>query len=375
MKLRKKFISAVCLILASTLLITGCSTAKNPYQKNDADNYRVSVRFDANGGLFDVNLSVITDSYNISNMKVNGAGEVEIPLLDPNDVARGDVDNFEAEKDGYFLAGWYTERTEVGDGEYEYSGKWDFNKDRVKVDADGEYSAEDPVLTLYAAWIPKFSFEYYDYNTGEYLGSTSFDPLKAQGISLPKWSKTTGRIVMGEFLKRDNYTFKNVYLSRESTEPVTTELIKHCGTVNLENGTGSNSKMTLYVDWMEGDWFQVYNANQFYKLAETDCNLIICNDLDFSDAKWPSTLSDGTFTGNILGGGYSIKNLKSDMSGKLFNQIDEGAHIENLTFVFAKGTEDTGMNMVCGNISPDATLDGVEAVIDRPMANPNLVSE
>ena len=76
MKFRKKSIGIVCLILAAMLLVTGFSGVKNPYQLNDDEKYNVSIRFDANGGLFHTNLSVITDSYNISNMKVNGEGKV-----------------------------------------------------------------------------------------------------------------------------------------------------------------------------------------------------------------------------------------------------------------------------------------------------------
>lgn len=375
MKFRKKAIGAVSLILAAMLLVTGCSGPKNPYQINDKENFNVSIRFDANGGLFHTNLAVITDSYNISSMKTNGAGEVEIPLLEPNDEVRGKVDRFDAYKDGYFLAGWYTERTEVADGQYEYSGKWDFKKDRLKVKADGKYSAEEPVMTLYAAWIPSFSFEYFDYRTGEYLGSTSFDPLKAQGIDLPRWSKNTGRIVMGEFFKRDGYTFKDVYLSQESTEPVTDQMIKHSGVVNLENGTGSGSTMKLYVDWMEGQWFHVYSAEKFYDLAKEDRNLIICNDLDFTDTKWPTDFSEGTFTGKIIGGGFALNNLKSELSGKLFNEIGDGAYIEDLTFAFAKGTQDAGMDMICTNISSNAKLENVEATVYSPMVNPESVSE
>jgi hypothetical protein len=375
MKLRKKAIGAVCLILAAMLLVTGCSAPKNPYQINDEQNYNVSIRFDANGGLFSTNLSVITDCYNITNMQQNGAGEIEIPLLDPNDENRGDVESFEAEKDGYFLAGWYTNRTEGGDGEYVYSGKWDFTKDRLKVDPNGKYSAEEPVMTLYAAWIPSFKFEYYDYNTGDKLGETSFDPLKSQGVYRPRPSKQTGRMIMGEFFEREGYTFKNVYLSMESTEPITADTIKHGGVVNLENGTGKDSVKKLYVDWMEGEWFHVYSAEQFTKLAATDANLIISDDLDFSNANWPSSLSNGTFTGKIIGDGYTIKNLKSDLSGKLFNQIGDGALIENLTFKFIKGTKDQGMDMICGNISSNAKLDNVFASVYSPMDDLNPVSE
>lgn len=375
MKLKKKSIGALCLLLATMLLVTGCAGNKNPYQKNNAENYRVSVRFDANGGLFDTNLSVITDSYNISDLPKNGAGEVEIPLIDPSDAIRGDIDNFDAQKSGYFLAGWYAKRTEVGEGEYTYSDKWDFSTDRLKVDAAGDYSSDEPVLTLYAAWIPSFTVEYYDYHTGEALGSTTFNPMISEGIALPKWSKSTGRVVMGDFPKRDGYSFGNVYLSQDSTEPVTGEMIKHCGIVNEENGTGSNGTMKLYVEWMEGEWYHVYTANQFAKLADTDCNLIICDDMDFSNVSWPRKLTNGTFTGNILGEGYSLNNIDAEYVGKLFEEIGDGACIENLTFNFAAGAEVSGQDAICSAVSKNATLDRITISVDGNIIYPEPVSE
>lgn len=375
MKFRKKSIGAICLILATMLVISGCSGAITPYQQYDAENYNVCVRFDANGGLFHTNLSVITDSYNITNMKVNGEGKVEIPLLNPNDELRGDIDSFDAEKEGYFLAGWYTERTEVGDGKYVYSGKWDFQKDRLEVDPNGKYSAENPVMTLYAAWIPKFTFECFDYRTGEYLYSIPFDPLTSNGLSLPGWSSQTGRMVMRDLEKRDGYTFGGVYLSPEDTEPVSTSLLKHCGTVDLENGTGSGSTMKLYLEWMKGDWYQVTNAKNFVKYAAENANLIIDKDIDFSDTTWTQELSNLNFTGTIIGNGHSITNLKAEYSGKLFASIGDGAQITDLSFAFAKGAQGDGLNMICDNISPNATLSNVDASVFMPSGEPSPASE
>lgn len=375
MKLRKKSTGIVCLILAAMLLVTGCSGVKNPYQLNDDEKYNVSIRFDANGGLFHTNLSVIMDSYNISNLKTNGEGKVEIPLLNPNDELRGDIDSFDATKDGHFLAGWYTERTENEDGSYSYSGRWDFRKDRVEVDPNGTYSAEEPVMTLYAAWIPNFTFECFDYRTGEFLYSIPFDPLTSNGIDLPGWSSQTGRMVYRGLEKREGYTFGGVYLSRESTEPVNTAKLMHSGNVDLENGIGTNSTMKLYLDWMEGDWYQVTNASNFVKYAAENANLIIAGDIDFSESSWTQELSNLTYTGTIVGNGYSITNLKAEYSGKLFAAIGDGAKISDLTFAFAKGAAGDGLDMISGNISPNASLENVEASVFVPTVEPKPASE
>ncbi|MBR2489625.1 MAG: hypothetical protein IKB45_04055, partial [Clostridia bacterium] len=62
MKLRIKALFIAVLSLAAVALFAGCSAEKTPYEKNNDENYTVSVRFDANGGMFTTNTSVIVDS-------------------------------------------------------------------------------------------------------------------------------------------------------------------------------------------------------------------------------------------------------------------------------------------------------------------------
>ena len=374
MKLRKKSIMAVCLLLAAMLLVTGCSGDKNPYRKNDAENFNVSVRFDANGGLFDTNMSVIMDSYNISGLQTNAAGEVELPLLDPNDQLRGDIESFNATRSGYFLAGWYAERTQVGENEYTYANKWDFAKDRLKVAANGTYASNEPVLTLYAAWIPSFSIEYYDYQTGELLDTVNYNPMENNGIAVPQWNEDSGKLSMKDFPKRKGYTFANVYLSQTDSEPVTSEVIEHCGIVNVENGTGSNGTMKLYVDWTEGEWFRVYTAQQFIKLIEDDVNFEVCADLDFDGLKWPKDLAKGEYTGIINGNGFAFNNVDANKK-PLFDELGKGAQINNLTFGMINPSENTGLGLLSRSISEEAVLNEVQIVVDGVTVYPEPISE
>ena len=83
-----KFKTLILFLLLTVLLITGCSQEPTPYQINDAEDYTVSIQYDANGGIFTTNTSVITDSYNISGMETNAQGLVELPLCKPDDPAR-----------------------------------------------------------------------------------------------------------------------------------------------------------------------------------------------------------------------------------------------------------------------------------------------
>lgn len=365
MKSRKKSILAVCLILAISLLATGCAGDQSPFAKNDAENYTVSVRFDANGGLFATNTSVITDSFNISGMQTNAAGEVELALITPDDPVR-DREGFAPYYSGYFLAGWYAERTKTGENEYTYSKKWDFSKDRLKVSANGKYSSDEPVLTLYAVWVPNFTVEFYDLKTGELLETDTYNPITNDGITVPKWDEDTGKIDMNDFPKRKGYTFNGVFLDAEGKQPATGEKIAHCGVMNEENGTGSNGTMKLYVDWLEGEWYQIHTAKQFNKLADAEGNYVICADLDFTGVKWPSDLTKGEFTGTIQGNGFAFNNIELP-SKPLFDEIADGAKISDLTFGFVSDgevVENPGMDLISQQIGENADLSNVQVTVD-----------
>ena len=145
--MKKTIKIALLALLTITALVfaSGCALERSPYEINDSEDYTVSVKYDANGGIFTTNTFVIVDSYNVSDMDKNSEGDAEIMLISPDNKDRGN-DAFTAIKNGYFLAGWYSERTETGkdaDGNptYSYSGKWNFEEDALTVDTAKEYSS------------------------------------------------------------------------------------------------------------------------------------------------------------------------------------------------------------------------------------------
>jgi hypothetical protein len=376
MKRKNKSILIMCLLFVVVLLASGCAAEKSPYDVNNEQNYNVSVRFDANGGLFTTNTGVIVDSFNITGMTTNNAGQVEIPLLAPDASQRG-KEGFKAYNNGYFLAGWYAERVESvneqGKTVYTYSKKWNFEKDRVKVHAGGNYSASEPVLTLYAAWVPLFKIEFYTVNTGEYLDTMTFDPNLVGDISVPQWDLETGAIDMKDFPGKNGYTFNGVYLDKEGTEAVNAEVITHSGTVNYENGTSENSSMKLYVDWLEGEWYHIYTAEQFVKNAKLGGNYVIHADLDFSECIWPTALMHGAFSGTIQGNGFAFKNINATQTNNsktvsgLFGQIKESAKItdlviDNAAFTIKKGARVSGASfgLLAGQIDDNADLTNLQ---------------
>lgn len=363
-------------LLTAVALVAGCSAEDTPYQVNDREQFTVSVRYDANGGWFTTNTSVIVNSYNISGIPADSDGKVRIPLLAPDDPAKKN-EAFAPANNGYFLAGWYAKRTQTEDG-YIYSDRWDFESSRLEVNAAGGYSSSEPVLTLYAAWIPEFEVEFKDLQSGETLSGVGFVPSENDVLRLPVWDEKTGALDMFAFPERKGYTLSGVYYDAQGLQPADTEYLIHPGVVDLHNGVAKNTKLTVYLDWQEGEWYHIYSAEQFKKNASVSGNYVLCADLDFSDEIWPTSLMHGNFTGTILGNGHTIRNVSasqtnnSKVNSGLFGSITEAACIrdvtfENVTFTIEKGTRVAGacFGLFAGSVSDAADIQNVSVLSSR----------
>ncbi len=357
-------------------LVTGCAADKTPYEQNNDENYTVSVKYDANGGSYTTNTTVIVDSYNIADLKANSEGKVEIPLITPDDTNRGN-DAFTPTKSGYFLAGWYAERTETLDADgnttYVYGKKWDFSKDKLAVEADKTYSADAPVLTLYAAWVPMFKVEFYSLADGTLLETYDLDPTQGTELNVPDWNEKTGAMDMFKFPSKVGYTFDGVYLDSEGKTAVTGETIAHTGYVDYTNGQAKDATMKLYVDYREGEWYQISNIDQFLDNASINGSYEILCDLDFADAFWPTALTYGNYNGTIKGNGHTFRNISveqtnnSKVNAGLFGVLAENASVsdltfENVTFTIKSGTRmaGTSFGLFAGTISEAATVSNVK---------------
>lgn len=374
--MKKKKAFAICLLAIVLLVTAGCAAEKSPYEVNDSENFSVSVKYDANGGIFTTNTSVIVDSYSLEEIPRDAQGNAQIPLIAPDNASRGN-DAFTAVKNGYFLAGWYAERTETvgedGKAETVYGDKWDFDKDRLTVDPNGTYSASEPVLTLYAAWVPMFEVAFYDLSTGDYLESFTFDPALVDEIRIPAWNTETGAIEMYDFPEKSGHTFSGVYLDEHGEKPLDGTAVEHPGVVDYTNGVAKDAKLSLYVDYMEGDWYHIYNVEQFLDNASVSGNYMIYADLDFTDEIWPSSLMHGNFSGSIQGNGYVFKNISleqtnnSKVNSGLFGHLTDDASLmdvtfENVTFTIESGTRVAGASfgLLAGSVSENAQLSGVQ---------------
>lgn len=364
MKTKNKGILLFVLLLIA-LLVTGCAQEPTPYEVNDAENFTVSVKYDANGGTFTTNTSVIVDSYDAA------ATGGKIALLSPDNALRKN-DAFTAVNNGYFLAGWYRECTQQADGTYVYAGRWDFETDLVEVNPAGTYTSAEPVLTLYAAWIPMFKVNFCDLQTGEVLETYTFDPNSGDSLTVPALDEETGAVEMHKFPKRSGYTFDSVYYDAEGTKIVDTAEVVHTGTVNYENGTAENGTMDLYINWTEGEWYHIYNVEQFLDNASVTGNYVLHADLDFDGEIWPTSLMYGNFSGTIQGNGHTIRNVEltqtnnSKVNAGLFGNLTESAGLtdltfENVTFTIKAGTRvvGTSFGLLAGTVSGEAVLENV----------------
>lgn len=361
----------VCVLLLF-LLCAGCTAEPSPYEVNNQDNYSLTVRFDANGGVFGgSNTTIITDSFNISGMQVSASGMVELPLCAPDDPARKDC--FPVNKNDCFLVGWYTQRTGT-EGNYTYSGKWDFATDRLKADPNGSYNADQPVLTLYAAWAPLYEIEVCDLHTGETLETLRYNPMLTEPM-LPQWDENTGALNMNGFPERDGYTFNGAYYDAAGTQAISGATVAHTAQLDVETASVSGNAMKLYVDWLEGEWFHIYTAEQFADHASVAGNYVLYADLDFAEERWSTTLTHGNFTGTILGNGHTMRNITFEQTNSnnaktnagLFGYLTQSAVLqdvtfENVTFTIKGGSRVAGANfgLLAGTVAAEATLSNVQ---------------
>ena len=374
-----RFIVAA-LAVATVFALAGCSQWNTPYEKLGKDGYNVTVRFDAGDGVFvNTNNVHVVDTFKLDDFAKNQDGMHEIPLISPDSSFR-DKPYSVSRAGGYFLAGWYTERELRFDEEgnmlddfgnitedpekqgYIYDGKWDFDRDTLKIDPSAAPTIDTPFITLYAAWIPNFSFEFYEQGESE-----PYDSTTAINLQLPYWKN--GKQDLGSLPGIDGKSFTGAYLDPECTVAITESIT---GQVDYEHGVTLSPLTKIYITWREGEWFRIEKLDQFTKYASVNgCYELTC-DLDFQGKTWPRVFQNSGFSGIIDGGGHTIKNITvnqtdaSQLQGGIFKSLGDSAVIRNLTFDNVTYTISAGSRMngasfgaLASAVSEQTTLDNV----------------
>lgn len=401
MKKRTKIIIGLLVVCAAALVGAGCSASSNPYGGFNKNGYEISVFYDSNGGYF----STSTNSNLVDTLPKSAFKDGKAKLLAPGDERRGPSFGGSAEalnrsivsRSGYFLAGWYQTRELRTDGDgnplddygepcsvsgnpqgYIYNGKWDFDTAYLEIDTSKTYDANKPVMTLYAGWIPYFSFSFQAKEDGatewSQYGSYSFDyTTQEHTITIPEWNEASGAVTYGNFTQLSGKTFEGVYSDGALTSEITEKTVIHDGSINLDRGIALNPVKKLYTTWKDGIWFKIKTVKQLSDNARLDgCYEILADTFDFSEIQWPFT--GKTFAGKILSeNGATFKNITAGqystndlLEGGLFKSITETAEIKNITFDnvtynFNAGSRLQGgaFGLFAGNISPSAKFENV----------------
>ncbi len=387
----KKFKWIMALALCLMLSLSACSNQwEAPYASLQDDGACVSVRFDVNGGLFAGAKDVaVVDVYDLTQGKSNADGTVSFHLLSPDDEAR-EQGAFVATKNGCFLAGWYAQRSPRVDENgnpldeygalcevsgrpqgYTYADRWDFDSSTLNLDPSGTYSADKPVLTLYAAWIPYINYAFYsvDPATG---AAAHLSTVQSVDLEIPEWNQKNGKLNMKDFPEREGKTFDSAYLDAGMTQPLTETIYGKDHYVDYVTGTLNAETVSIYTTWLEGSWFKIFTADQLSSNARPTGNYILMNDLDFSDAIWPASFVKNEFSGTIQGNGYTITGINaiqadnSKLQGGLFGSIGASAvmtelNIENAVFTMEAGCRMAGSSfgLLAGTIAEGAVFKNV----------------
>jgi len=380
-----KLTALLAALITVLCILTGCSQWELPYEGLNSEGYTVSVRFDPCGGAFANTENVqVVDVFRLADAKKDASGNYQLKLITPDDSRRGDR-AFSISKNGCFFAGWYREcspRTDASGNPldaygrptsesgleqgYTYSGLWNFESDTLSV-PEGNYSSEEPLMTLYAAWIPYFNFEFYVQNE-----QGSFDLYESKQLielDIPAWDLSTGKLNMNSFPEIDGKTFEGAFLDDAMTKPITEKLT---GDIDYEHGISATEKICVYTKFAEGDWYRISTAEQFVKNSKLGGCYYIEADLDFTGLNWSAALAGGAFTGKIEGNGHKFSNItfiqadNSKTNGGLFGSLASGASLRGVSFENIKYTLGAGSRMqaphfglLCGQLSADAALDSV----------------
>lgn len=417
-------ILALSALACSCVLISGCAN-KTKIDEYEQNGCTIKVTYDANGGKYlDREGISVMDMFNPSNYKKEEDGTVHIKLLEPTDPARpvGASGNLYLTKSDYFLAGWYEEREIVlidgkvvnDDGEeleekdgsyylkgtdtlstpaYEYSGYWDFKKDTV----DYKEGDEKVEMTLYAGWVPYYTFEYYAQKDGQWeiISTTSFDYKTTNSenstsydydtIHLPEWQDGAMKYEFkhndntpSNFPKVDGTTFYKAFTDIECKNEITTSKFTHQGTLDLAHGKAIDRVQKIYLQLEEGERYKISKASQLSANGNVNGYYEILNDLDFAeeDVEWPAALITGKFKGKMYSSDGTIRKIKNATatfasatatSGGFFGTIESGAEIKNISFENAtfdisavRARLRNGMfGSFSGNIDEKATIENV----------------
>ncbi|MFA5585680.1 MAG: InlB B-repeat-containing protein [Saccharofermentanales bacterium] len=380
------------MIAAFSLFLTACSTSGKAADPGDW-GFDCLVTYHALGGV--VNNREVRETYYMKNSYIFKPAGTTNMLIEPV-------------RDGYVLAGWYTAKEDLAGAEGLYTfreeDRWDFQEDRVTGDmtlyarwvpqgrvdyvdaATGEVrfsknitsnEAIQPLTSAVEQLIAKPGMTFdgyyadqnlltpYPFNTYVHkeLIPTNQEVYDQLFLLFPQYMK---KIEFEEPSKEDlesQQDFTDLYINRLGYEITTDDQaaraeIRKAKDRILEEAidyyAGNTADKIIYLKYSEGRFIQVSRVSDlkvggkvgFFDQDQAGNPIdgyIFTRDVDFSGET--VTMAD-SFSGKLVGNGYSLKNIRLVMKPKkmdqdkhkdvaLFGEMD-GAEIENLTFANMK---------------------------------------
>lgn len=285
-----KLFGIITVLLLAAAVVAGCSNAAAEYKNN------LRVVYELEGGVYGNSTRPVDFYYNYARGGEYAIGDIE------------KVSNKKVTRTGYFIEGWYTQRTET-DGVVTYDGKWDFEKDKVTFEADGKVSyggktGDENLVRLYACWATNVSYEYnvgYVDDNGSFVKLATVETL----VDIP-FGEEKSTIEKKELDKREGYTSLGRYYKYDAAaeggkgEELTDDFV-------LEQSKEDVS-LDIVADYIKGDYRVVREAKDITSNASVDKKanrmLYLMNDVDFGGATVDFKIYNG-----IKGNGHKLSNF------------------------------------------------------------------
>lgn len=287
----KKLTLILLALTLAVILLTAVGCKKADY---DLDGKYIAT-FELNGGTLDYKTSSTRTNINFAYFP------------DTYIIAPEEIPGYRLYRTDYDFTGWYTS------AECLPEQKWDFKSTL--------FSQE--TLTLYAGWVKSINHSYtvcYTDDNGEVVTLGVYDRNLGtdEGSTFSDWQKfATGR---------KGYTPIGFFSDPELTTPWDNNF-KH-------PGGETDTNVTVYVSYIEGEWTLVSNYAQFVSAIENDQNVYLTENIDAGGENF----ANKSYTGHLEGNGYTISNLTVQKSGTLmmnctlFSTLGKGTKITNVNF-------------------------------------------
>lgn len=290
MKQRFKLLFSIVLVVALTLILSGCDKGGHNLEGLN------TVTFKLGGGTLEYTTSSV-------DTEINFAYHPGTYILDPTTLP-----NYTLTRQDYNFTGWYTTP------ECNPSEKWDFST---------PFNTE--TLTLYAGWEKAIKFTYTVYFVDAEGASVSLGQYEVKaGDSFDDWRNFADT--------RSGYTPMGYYADEAFTTAWDADTV--------HPGGDADTDVAVYVDYIEGEWALVNDFVTLRDAIKAGKNVYLQSNIDCDGEQLVDPLLVSVYEGIFEGNNYTVSNFVSKNSSgairpsiAIFKSLGEGAQIRNVSFI------------------------------------------